>query len=313
MEQRVRGKRVSWAAAAGIGLVGDLVLGEPPPHLHPVALFGRAMAGLERRLYRDDRAHGVLHCVVGVGAAAGFGAVLDRLLGWRATVLAVSACSAGRMLGDCALEVGAALEAGQLERARELLPSLVGRDPRSLDEAEIARAVVESVAENSVDAMVAPVLWGAFAGAAGALGHRAANTLDAMVGHHNSRYERFGWASARTDDVAAWLPARLGVALVIVVRPWRSGPIVRAVRSQAGGHPSPNAGVIEAAFACALGVRLGGTSRYGDVVEIRPFLGEGRPAATADIARSVRLLRHVGYALTLGGLGLSTLRRRRRS
>ncbi len=177
----------------------------------------------------------------------------------RSTTVATTSAVAGRALGQAAGDVGRALDDGDLERARALLPTLVGRDPSGLDEGEIARAAVESVAENTVDAVVAPALWAAVAGAPGALGYRAVNTLDSMVGHRSERYANYGWASARLDDAVAWVPARLTAALVALVRPRAARPVWTAVRTQAPAHPSPNAGVAEAAFAAALGVRLGGT------------------------------------------------------
>ncbi|HXW77909.1 MAG TPA: CobD/CbiB family cobalamin biosynthesis protein, partial [Acidimicrobiales bacterium] len=190
-----------------------------------------------------------------------------------------------------------ALAEGDEKRARELLPALVGRDPTGLDVAEIARAVVESVAENTVDAVVAPALWAAVAGAPGAFGYRAVNTMDAMVGHRSPRYLNYGWASARLDDLANWVPARCTAALVALVRPGSAREIRRAVAMQAPAHPSPNAGVAEAAFAVALGIRLGGANRYGEQTEVRPQLGWGRGAQPDDIAQAVRLSRDVGTAL----------------
>ena len=175
----------------------------------------------------------------------------------------------------------------------------MGRTPTGLDENEIARAVVESVAENTVDALVAPAFWAATCGAPGALGYRAVNTLDAMVGHRSARYLAYGWASARLDDVANYLPARLTAALVAGVRPDCTPAIWQAVRSQAPAHPSPNAGVAEAAFAVALGVRLGGRNRYGDRVEYRPWLGQGRPPAGSGHRQAVRLSSDVSWLLTL--------------
>src|SRR5205085_1729269 len=207
----------------------------------------------------------------------------------------------------------AALEDADLDEARALLPALVGRDPTGLDDKEITRAVVESVAENTVDAVVAPLLWAAAAGAPGALGHRAVNTMDAMIGRRSARYLRYGWAAARLDDLAAWVPARVTAAAVAAVRP-RSAPAVwNAVRHEAPRHPSPNAGVAEAAFAAALGLRLGGANRYGDRIEVRPSLGDGRPPERHDIGRAVRLAGDVGLALTcaLAGLGAAPRRRRR--
>ncbi len=230
-----------------------------------------------------------------LGAAAG------HLAGTGpATYLAVG----GRGLGRAALEVADALAVDELDRARGLLPTLVGRDPSALDAKEIARAVVESVAENTVDAIVAPALWAAIAGGGGALGYRATNTLDALVGHRSSRYLRFGWASARLDDVANWVPARLTAALVAVARPHRARDVWSVVRQHAPAHPSPNAGVAEGAFAAALDLRLGGENRYGDRVELRPYLGFGRPAEAADIRRAVNLSGEVRTIL-LAGLILS--------
>ena len=274
--------------AVAAGLAADRLLGEPPAAVHPVVAFGRAMRAVEGVLHRDSRAAGVAHATVGVG----LGIAAGRLV--RSAAVATWLAVAGRALERAALEVAAALDAGDVDRARALLPALVGRDPADLDEKEVARAVVESVAENTVDAVVAPACWALVAGAPGALGYRAVNTLDAMVGHRSPRYERYGWASARLDDVAGWVPARVTAALVAAARPRSAAAVWTAVRTQAPAHPSPNAGVAEAAFAAALGLRLGGESRYGDRVEIRPPLGTGRPAEPADIARAVALARDVG-------------------
>jgi adenosylcobinamide-phosphate synthase len=163
------------------------------------------------------------------------------------------------------------------------------------------------VAENTVDAIVAPALWGAAAGGPGALGYRAVNTLDAMVGHHSARYERYGWASARLDDAAGWIPARATALLVAGVRPAAATAVWTAVRRDAPRHPSPNAGVAEAAFAAALGLRLGGTNVYDGRVEVRPPLGDGPPPETADIARAVRLSSDVAWLLTVALAGLRGL------
>jgi adenosylcobinamide-phosphate synthase len=277
------------------GLVADRVLGEPPVRPHPVALFGRAMRGVESAVWGDSgaraQARGAVHAGVGVGLGAGAG------LAVRSTALATYVSVAGRALGDAALAVAAALDAGDVESARLLLPALVGRDPADLDEKELARAAVESVAENTVDAVVAPALWALALGAPGALGYRAVNTMDAVVGHRSPRYERYGWAAARLDDAAGWVPARVTAGLVAVVRPRRARAVLDAVRLDAPAHPSPNSGVAEAAFAAALGLGLGGESAYGDRVELRPPLGTGRPAEPADIARAVGLSRDVSLAL----------------
>jgi adenosylcobinamide-phosphate synthase len=262
------------------------------------------MGGLERRLWRDARVPGLAYAAAGVTLGAGAGLVLGS------TASATALAAGGRALALAAASVAAALDADDLERARLLLPSLVGRDPTALDAGDVARAAVESVAENTVDAVVAPALWGAAAGAPGALGYRAANTLDALVGHRSPRYARFGWASARLDDLAGWVPARVTAALVAFVRPATAPAVARAVRRDAPRHPSPNAGVAEAAFAAALGLRLGGANTYGGRREVRPPLGRGRPPESADIGRAVHLSRDVTAALA-GALALLAVAQRR--
>jgi len=284
----------SQPAQAAAGILIDLAAGEPPAAMHPVAWFGHAMTLTERLGYRDNRAAGTAHAILGTALGVAGGTAL------RSTAAATALAVAGRSLGDTALDIGAALDRGELTAARAKLPALVGRDPSELSGPEVARAVVESVAENTVDAVVAPAFWAACCGAPGALGYRAVNTLDAMVGHRSARYNRYGWASARLDDVAGYLPARLTAALVGVARPRRAVAIWQVIRTQAPGHPSPNAGVAEAAFAAALGLQLGGRNRYEGRVEDRPALGTGRTPAAADIARAVRL--SVDVSLLLAGL-----------
>lgn len=221
-----------------------------------------------------------------------------------ASVALVSAAAwavvGGSSLVREARAVGRALEAGDLEAARERLPHLCGRDPQALDADGIARAVVESVAENTSDAVVGALVWGAVGGVPGLLGFRAVNTLDAMVGHRSPRYLRYGWAAARLDDVAGWPGARLTAALAAVAGDDPRGAL-RAWRADARRHPSPNAGPVEASFAGALGVRLGGTLSYAGRVEHRPVLNgtAGRPVVVRDIERAARLSRRVGL-LALG-------------
>jgi len=298
-------------SGAAVGIVADRFLGEPPDGIHPVARFGRLMQWVEERTYRDDRAAGVAHAAIGLGVGAVAGAVLRRTAGTTATAAATYVAVAGRSLGASAMAVGDALDADDLPRARSLLPALVGRDPSELDDKAVARAVVESVAENTVDAVVAPALWAAVAGAPGVLAHRAVNTMDAMVGYRNERYGHFGWGAARLDDLLAFGPARATAVLVAACRPGTAADVWRAVRRDAPAHPSPNSGVAEAAFAAALGLRLGGESRYGDRVELRPALGHGRPPDAGDIARAVRLSRDVSLVLA-GGLVAADLVRSRR-
>ena len=307
--------------ATATGLLVDRAFGEPPAAVHPVALFGRAMTRLERRVWRDHRPAGAAYAAFGAGLGSLAGAGLDRAarvaLGSRAPGGAVVTwiVVAGRALGEEARAIGERLVADDLDGARERLPALVGRDPDSLDAKGVARAVVESVAENTVDAVVAPACWAAVGGAAGAGFYRAVNTLDAMVGHRNERYSQFGWAAARLDDVANWVPARLTALLAAAVRPAQAREVLDAL-VHPPAHPSPNAGVAEAAFAAALGLRLGGDTVYAGRVDPRPAFGTGRPPEAADIVAAVRLSRDVTLALAgllaaPAVLGALTRRRRR--
>ena len=280
-----------------LGFAADRVLGDPR-RLHPVAGFGTGAAALERRLYADSRARGVVHVTLLVGAAVALGVAAERRRGPGARVLHTAAATwavlGGRSLEREALAVLAHLDADDLPAARQRLTHLVGRDTRALDASEVARAVIESLAENTSDAVVAPLVWGAVAGVPGLLGYRAANTLDAMVGHRNARYERFGWCAARLDDLVNLPGSRLAGLATLVAAPRGARAAARAWRRDAGAHPSPNAGVVEAAFAGALGIHLGGTNRYGERVEHRPVMGDGPAPTSGDIRRAVDLARRVG-------------------
>jgi adenosylcobinamide-phosphate synthase len=276
--------------AAG-GLVIDRLVGEPPTIVHPVAAFGGLMGRVEHTVYADTRRAGVGYTAAGLALGAGAGVVAGS------TTAVVAVTAAGRMLREQADEIRGHLEAEDLEGARAALPALVGRDPSQLDASGVAAAVVESVAENTVDAVVAPALWGAAFGALGAGAYRAVNTMDAMVGNRSRRYERFGWGSARLDDLAAYVPARVTALLVGLARPQRWRAVWRVVARDARSHPSPNAGVAEAAFAGALGIELGGPLRYGTREELRPRLGDGPRPDAGDIDRAVRLADHVELLL----------------
>jgi adenosylcobinamide-phosphate synthase len=299
---------------AGVAL--DQALGDPRRG-HPVALFGAVAGKLEARMWRDRRAAGAGYTAILAGSAAALGLAGSRLSGGRlavATAVGTWAVLGGRSLASEAAAIDAHLAAGDLPAARQRLTHLVGRRTETLDEAEIARAVIESVAENTSDAIVAPLVWGAIAGLPGLLAYRAVNTLDAMVGHHSPRYENFGWAAARADDIANYLPARLTAALAALVAraAGGSGRAALAVTLRDGQrHPSPNSGVCEAAFAGALGVRLGGRNDYGTRVEDRPVLGAdgrgpgGKPPARPDIRRAIRLSRAVTIASALACAALA--------
>ncbi|WP_446474086.1 cobalamin biosynthesis protein [Actinomadura opuntiae] len=279
-----------------LGVALDALLGDPRRG-HPVAGFGRLASRLERLVYRDSRAAGVLYAGVLVGGAVASGVILEKVARgpWRVALTAgvTWAVLGGTSLGREGLAMERLLEDGDLEGARGRLSHLCARDPKGLDEAELARATVESVAENTSDAAIAPLVWGAIGGVPGLLAYRAVNTLDAMVGYRNARYERFGWAAARLDDAANWVPARLTGMLVALCA---GRDAWRVLRRDGGNHPSPNAGRCEAAFAGALGVRLGGTNSYGGSVERRPGMGDGRAPEVRDIGRAVRLSAAVTFA-----------------
>lgn len=253
--------------------------------------MGLAASRLEQRIYRDSRWSGTAFTLICVGSTAGVGWALRR-----GGVVPVAAATwvalGGTSLAAVGDRLGNALDAGDTDGARALIPSLCGRDPDSLDEAGMARAAVESVAENTSDAAVAPLLWGAVAGVPGLLAYRMINTLDAMVGYRNDRYLRFGWASARLDDVANYAPSRLTALLVLTIGPDRRSGLT-AVRNDAAAHPSPNAGVVEASFAGVLGVSLGGVTVYRHRTEHRPVLGRGPAPSASDVRRTAVLSRRV--------------------
>lgn len=313
----------SRATAVAAGLLADRLLGEPPAWAHPVSHFGSLMQSVEQLLYRDRRSAGVLYTVWGAAGAASAawvgerwvrqmaGIAAGKLAGSAGTRVAMRAASwtalaattwvvvAGKALGEAALRVMDPLQKGDLVEARSALPALVGRDPSQLGSGEISRAAVESVGENTVDALVAPALWATLGGPPAALAYRAVNTMDAMVGNRSTRYRHFGWASARADDLAGWLPARLTALLVAQSRLGQARAVLQAVRTEAPSHPSPNAGVAEAAFAAALGVRLGGTNVYPWGPDARPSLGRGEPPSPVHIEAAVRLSRDCAFLLGL--------------
>jgi adenosylcobinamide-phosphate synthase len=221
----------------------------------------------------------------------------------------------GRSLVREARMIDEQLRGGEVEAARLQVRNLVGRDTAGLDPDGVARACVESLAENTSDAVVAPLLWGAALGVPGLLGYRAVNTLDAMVGHRNARYTEFGWAAARLDDLANWVPARASAGLTLLsCFAGRGADGVWdgwcAIRDDAPAHPSPNGGVVEAAFAGALGVTLGGTNVYGGRAEDRGRLGTGPRAGVCDIRPAARLAERVSLgALTVSAALTCALRR----
>ena len=305
------------ALGIAVGLAADAVFGDPS-RLHPVAGFGQLVTRLERRVYADAVAPGAALVAASLAGPVLLGAAAERAVRTRpAAALVMTAAATWVVLGGTSLAregllMAGALERGDLEAARGRLGHLCARDPSGLDAGALARATVESLAENTSDAVVAPLLWGAVAGVPGLLGYRAVNTLDAMIGYRSPRYLRFGRVAARLDDAANWLPARVTGALTVLAAPLVGGSpsaAWRVLRLDGGRHPSPNAGRPEAAAAGALGVRLGGTNVYAGHTEQRPALGEGgRAPEVEDVRRAVRLGRLVGLAGAAVAVALASIR-----
>jgi adenosylcobinamide-phosphate synthase len=287
----------------------DTVMGEPAALFaffpHPVVLVGRAITWLDRRLNRDKRppsvrrARGMVTVALLVGAAAALGLVLARILaawrfGWAAEILIVAVLLAQKSLFDHVAAVAQALDSGGLFAGRAAVSRIVGRDPESLDEHGVARAAIESLAENFSDGVVAPAFYYALFGLPGIFVYKTANTLDSMIGHKTPRHLHFGWAAARLDDLLNLVPARLSglflAAAALVTREAQALPALRTMLRDARKHRSPNAGWPEAAAAGALGLALAGPRRYHGYVVDDPWLGDGRARATVlDIARALRL------------------------
>jgi adenosylcobinamide-phosphate synthase len=288
---------------------------------HPVTWMGALIAMLERRLNRPGasfgvrRAAGILTLAVLLAATAALSVALQVLLpsGWLSFLVLALLCAslpAQRSLDRHVQAVATALETGGLAEGRRAVSMIVGRNPQTLDEAAVARAAIESLAENFSDGVVAAAFWIVVGGLPGGALYKAANTADSMIGHRNARYAAFGWAAARFDDLVN-LPASRLAALWLVVATLlsgdRTGAALRAVRRDAGRHRSPNAGWPEAAMAGALGLRLGGPRVYGTERVEDAFMGDGRPGAdAADIRRALRLYR-IACGLQWAALAVAAL------
>ncbi|MYE03075.1 MAG: cobalamin biosynthesis protein CobD [Alphaproteobacteria bacterium] len=283
-------------------LLLDAALGDLPALFrrvpHPVALIGRMIERLDIRLNRSERAaadrrmRGAFALLAVAATAAAAGCAVS-LLGWLPTLLLTFLLIAQRGLYDHVAAVAAGLESG-LEQGREAVSHIAGRDPASLDAHGVARAGIESLAENFADGVVAPVFWFLLLGLPGLCAFKAINTLDSMIGHRTQRHEAFGSWSARADDVACFLPARIAALLLMgaafCFRRASSLGAWRAVMNDAHRHRSVNAGWPEAAMAGALGLALAGPRRYGGETVRDAWMGRGRSRATSrDIRRALRL------------------------
>jgi adenosylcobinamide-phosphate synthase len=273
---------------------------------HPVTWMGRLIAWLDRALNRETatpqarRAAGVaavliLLAIVGALAFLVQSALLRLPFGILAAALVASTLVAQRSLHRHVADVAAALETGGVAASRQAVAHIVGRDTEKLDAAGVARAAIESLAENFSDAIVAPVFWMAIGGLPGAALYEAINTADSMIGHRTPRHQAFGWAAARLDDLVNLPASRLSALLLVAAAALSgngAGAAWRAVRRDAGKHRSPNAGYPEAAMAGALGLSLAGPRVYGGALVDDAFMGDGRrEAEAADIRRALALYR----------------------
>ncbi|WP_225143924.1 adenosylcobinamide-phosphate synthase CbiB [Bradyrhizobium sp. BRP20] len=306
---------MDFAGAMVVAMAVDALLGWPAWLFarigHPVTWLGGLIAGIDTALNRASdppalrRAAGVAGALAVIALSVALGGALQSLLpsGWVQIVLIgilAWPLVALRSLHDHVAAVAMPLLAGDVAAAREAVSRIVGRDPASLDDAGIARAAIESLAENTSDGIVAPVFWGALLGLPGILGYKAINTLDSMIGHRSERHEAFGWAAARIDDVANFIPARLTGFLVVLLAPRRSDALACMTRD-ARRHRSPNAGWPEAAMAGGLGVRLSGPRIYHGNAINEPWLNEGaRDPRAADITEALTVYRRA--MLLVGGV-----------
>jgi adenosylcobinamide-phosphate synthase len=293
------------------GLVIDALFGDMPAVFryvpHPVVLAGRAVGFFDRKLNRETRSEvsrrerGIVTVVVLVGGAALIGLIVERvcrdsLVGGIVEAVVIGVLIAQRSLYEHVASVAAALSTGGLAGGREAVRHVVGRDPMSLDAHGVARAAIESLAENFSDGVVAPVFWYLLLGLPGLLAYKMANTLDSMIGHRTPHYRAFGWAAARLDDVLNIVPAPLsGVLLALAAvfaKNTRPGHALAIMLRDGRKHHSPNAGWPESAMAGALGLALAGPRRYPEGLVADPWLGDGSArAGTSDISRGLQLYR----------------------
>lgn len=306
---------MGFAGAMAVAMTVDALLGWPGALFvrigHPVTWIGRLIGLLDRSWNRSvdapsiRRIAGVAAALLVIGLCIGFGWIVQAVLspGWSGVIfLGILAWPmvALRSLYDHVAAVAQPLQSGDIDAARLAVAQIVGRDPATLDEAGIARAAIESLAENTSDGIVAPVFWGALFGLPGVFGYKAINTLDSMIGHRSERHLYFGWAAARIDDVANFIPARLTGFLLVLVSSRFSEALSCMVRD-ANRHRSVNAGWPEAAIAGALGVRLSGPRSYHGSITEEPWLNEdARDPLAADLRQGLRL-----YVRAMALLGIS--------
>lgn len=298
----------------------DCLLGDPKSRFHPVVLIGNVISFYEHLLYgvtdspRKKMAYGALTVCLTLLTVTGIGFCLLLIAGtihpWVAyavEVIIVYITISPRSLAEAGLELAHLLRAKDLPEARRKVGWIVGRDTTELDESEITRATIETVAENTVDGIISPLLFFACFGPLGALFYRTANTMDSMLGYKNERYLYFGRVAARFDDVVNWIPARITLLLYIasafILRhDWRNAWYI--AKRDAAKHPSPNGGYAEAPVAGALHIRLGGYNKYGDTMTFRQFMGNPDvPMRGIHIQKTIGMM----YVCSLLGAVLAAL------
>lgn len=315
----LEGAMSPWPAIAGAALLAlmlDAALGWPQGLYrrigHPVGAFARLISAMELRWNRPSRPQGerrvagVATVLILLGVAGGGGWLLEWLLAaagvWASPLIAVLAWPglAQRSLHDHVRPVAGALERQDLPAARTAVGMIVGRDTAVLDEAGVARAAIESLAESFCDGVAAPLFWLLVLGLPGIWAYKAINTADSMIGHCEERWRAYGWAAARSDDAMNFLPARLAGVLICLC----GGGGWRILRRDASNHASPNAGWPEAAMAGVLGLRLAGPTAYDGILSDKPWIGEGsRPAGAKDIRRGLGVYRRACLCLwTIAGI-----------
>lgn len=310
--------------AVSLAYIVDLVVGDPPRVPHPVVIIGKMISFLERFMYSPGKIAGMVSgmfmalavVAVSYAACAALLNLLKYVNPWVATaaeIWIISTTCAARSLAGAAKDVLIPLAGSDLPMARAMVGRIVGRETSSMDAGEVVRATVETVAENTVDGVIAPLFYALIGGAPLALAYRAVNTLDSMVGYKNDRYIYYGRFSARLDDAANYIPARI-CGLFILAAAWitgrRAGGALRAVLRDAGRHPSPNSGIPEAAVAGALGVRLGGLNIYGGRQSFRQYMGDAVQALEpSHIRQAVDLMYMSSFLMLAAGISVSALLR----
>lgn len=295
--------------------VVDIAFGEPRWVPHPVVLIGRLIAYLDKQVFKENLGRAqkrfigavVVAFVVSISALITWGIVylaslINGILGFVVSILLISTTIATRGLIDSAKDVAASLEKNDLEEAREKVGRIVGRDTGNMKRRDIVRATIESVAENSVDGVIAPIIYALIGGAPLAMAYKAVNTLDSMIGYKNERYEDFGWAAARFDDIVNYIPARISVLILAVAALFVRKDAVKAVKTalrDGRNHASPNSGLPEATVAGAFDLKLGGTNYYAGVPRKTGSIGDGKGALMGKHISEVVMLVFIASAMAI--------------